>query len=234
MDLGAPQSEDFLYLNVWTTEPEPDIKQPVMVWIHGGGFLNGSASLKLWTGEQLCQEGVIVVSLNYRLGAFGFLTDPDVGANFGVQDWVAALEWVRINIGAFGGDPDNLTVFGQSAGGAATRALLSTPSARGLFHKAVIQSAGFEDYAVVNSPSLERSHTATARLYEKLGSTDINELRQVPAAEVREASLALSGIFPPPGQVHTPANLVWYPVPDGQVIDNDFGGWEEDVPVILG
>ncbi|MCO4252122.1 carboxylesterase/lipase family protein [Pseudarthrobacter raffinosi] len=234
MDLGAPQSEDCLYLNVWTTQPESDNKQPVMVWIHGGGFLNGSASLKIWPGEQLCRDGVTVVSLNYRLGAFGFLTDPEVGANFGVQDWVAALEWVRTNISAFGGDPENVTIFGQSAGGAATRALLSTPSARGLFHKAVIQSAGFEDYAVVDSPSLERSHTATDRLYERLGSTDINELRQIPAEKVREASLALSGIFPPAGQVHTPANLVWYPVPDGGVIDDDFGGWEKNVPVMLG
>lgn len=234
MDLGAPQSEDCLYLNVWTTQPEPGNNQPVMVWIHGGGFLNGSASLKIWPGEQLCRNDVTVVSLNYRLGAFGFLTDPDVGANFGVQDWVAALEWVRTNISAFGGDPDNVTIFGQSAGGAATRALLSTPSARGLFHKAVIQSAGFEDYAVVGSPSVDRSRTATTRLYERLGSRDINELRQVDAEKVREASLALSGIFPPPGQVHTPANLVWYPVADGDVMDDKFGGWEQNVPIMLG
>lgn len=234
MDLRAEQSEDCLYLNVWTTDPLAGNKQPVMVWVHGGGFLNGSSSLSIWPGDQLCRSGVTVVSMNYRLGAFGFLTHPEVGANFGLQDWVAALEWVHANIGAFGGDPDNVTVFGQSAGGAASRALLSAPSARGLFHKAVIQSAGFEDYAVVASPSYERSADASAKLFARLGSQDIQSLRQAPAEQVREASLALSGIFPPPGQVHTPANLVWYPVVDNDVMVDDFAGWPQDVPVLLG
>lgn len=234
LDIGAPQSEDCLYLNVWTTAPHAGAKQPVMVWIHGGGFLNGSASMTIWPGDRLCRGGVTVVSLNYRLGAFGYLAHPDAGTNFGVQDWVAALSWVRTNIGAFGGDPDNVTVFGQSAGGAAVRALLSTPSARGLFHRAIIQSAGFEDYAVVGSPSYRRSAAASAALFERLGSTDIEVLRQAPAEAVREASLALAGIDPPPGQVHTPANLVWYPVVDDVVVDGDFTGWPEDVPVMLG
>lgn len=175
-----------------------------------------------------------MVSLNYRLGAFGFLTHPEVGANFGVQDWVAALQWVQANISAFGGDPDNVTVFGQSAGGAASRALLSTPSARGLFHKAVIQSAGFEDYAVVGSPCYERSADASAKLLARLGTQDIQALRAASAEQVREASLALSGIFPPPGEVHTPANLVWYPVVDDDVMVDDFAGWPQEVPVLLG
>lgn len=232
-DVGAPQSEDCLYLNVWTTDLEAD-RQPVMVWIHGGGFLNGSTSLKIWPGEDLCRSGVTVVSMNYRLGAFGFFDHADAGTNFGVQDWVAALEWVRTNIGAFGGDPDNVTVFGQSAGGAAVRALLSTPSARGLYHRAIIQSAGFEDYAVVGSPSSERTAHASAALCERLGSDSLDVLRQASSEEVREASLALSGIFPPPGQVHTPANLVWYPVVDNDVLIDDFGGWADDVPVMVG
>lgn len=234
MELGAPQSEDCLYLNVWTTAPDPTNRQPVMVWIHGGGFLNGSSSLAIWPGSELCRTGVTVVSLNYRLGAFGFLTHPDAGANFGLQDWVAALSWVHDNISVFGGDPDNVTVFGQSAGGAAVRALLSTPTARGLFHKAVIQSAGFEDYSVVGSPSYERSVAASTTLLDRLGSTDIDVARQAPAESVREASLALSGIVPPPGQVHTPANLVWYPIVDETVMESDFSGWPEDVPVMLG
>ncbi|MGI8680401.1 MAG: carboxylesterase/lipase family protein [Jatrophihabitans sp.] len=234
MDLGAPQSEDCLYLNVWTTALSTAQQQPVMVWIHGGGFLNGSASLGLWRGDHLCRAGVTVVSLNYRLGAFGFLSHPNAGANFGVQDWVAALNWVQANIGAFGGDPDNITVFGQSAGGAAVRALLSTPAATGLFHRAIIQSAGFEDYAVIGSPSYQRSTTASAKLLERLGASDLDDLRQAPTEAVREASLTLSGIFPPPGQVHTPANLVWYPVVDDAVMEHDLSGWPEDVPVMLG
>lgn len=234
MDLGAPQSEDCLNLNVWTTAPKAGAKRPVMVWIHGGGFLNGSSSLKNWPGDQLCRSGVVVVSMNYRLGAFGFVTHPAVGANFGALDWVAALEWVQANISEFGGDPDNVTVFGQSAGGAASRALLSIPSARGLFHKAIIQSAGFEDYAVVGSPSYDRSSAATAALFDRLGSDDIDVLRQAPAEQVRQASLALSGIFPPAGQVHTPANLTWYPIADGSVMLDDFAGWPDGLPVMVG
>lgn len=233
-DVGAPPSEDCLYLNVWTTDPDPASRQPVMVWIHGGGFLNGAASMKLWTGQELSRRGVTVVSVNYRLGAFGFLTHPDVGSNFGVLDWVAALSWISKNIQAFGGDPDNVTIFGQSAGGAAVRALLSTKTAKGLFHRAIIQSAGFEDYAVVDSPSYQRSAAATEKLFDQLGSHDIDVLRQVPTEKVRAASLALFGIFPPIGQVHTPANLVWYPIADGDVMDDDFTGWPPEVPVMLG
>jgi len=234
MNLGAEQSEDCLNVNVWTTSLDPAAHQPVMVWIHGGGFLNGSASLALWQGTELCRSGVTVVSMNYRLGAFGFFTHPEVGANFGVLDWVAALSWVQANITPFGGDADNVTIFGQSAGGAAVRALLSTPSARGLFHRAIIQSAGFEDYAAVGSPSYKRSAEATEQLFHRLGASDIDALRRAPAERVREASLALSGIFPPPGQVHTPANLVWYPVPDGEVVNEEFPAWPLDVPVMLG
>ncbi len=233
-DPGAKQSEDCLYLNVWSTTLDPDARQPVMLWIHGGGFLNGAASLKEWLGDNLARRDVTVVSCNYRLGAFGFLAHPQAGANFGVLDWVAALTWVAKNIRAFGGDPNNVTIFGQSAGGAAVRALLSTPSARGLFHRAIIQSAGYEPYAAVPSPSYQRIVEASQKACDFLGSQDIDVLRQVPAEKVREASLTFSGSFPPPGQVHTPANLVWYPTTDGQIIHDDFSGWPTDVPVLFG
>ncbi|NEA38729.1 carboxylesterase family protein [Streptomyces sp. SID11385] len=228
------QSEDCLYLNVWTTSLDPAARQPVMFWIHGGGFLNGAASMPLYDGTSLAGRGVTVVSVEYRLGAFGFLTDPEAGANFAVTDWVRGLEWVRANAEAFGGDPGRVTVFGQSAGAAATRALLSAPSARGLFHRAIIQSAGFEDYAVVGSPSYERAHAATRRLRSALGCDSVGAMRAVGSEPVRAASLAHSGIFPPEGQVHTPANLVWYPVVDDEVITAGFEGWPEDVPVLLG
>ncbi|NUO57452.1 MAG: carboxylesterase family protein [Hamadaea sp.] len=228
------QSEDCLYLNVWTTDLDPSAKQPVMFWIHGGGFLNGAASMPLYDGTALSRRGVTVVSVEYRLGAFGFLTDPEAGANFGVTDWVRGLEWVRAEIEAFGGDPGCVTIFGQSAGAAATRALLSTPSARGLFHRAIIQSAGFEDYAVVGSPSYERAHTATQRMKSALGCDTVDGMRAVEPEQVRVASLANSGIFPPEGQVHTPANLVWYPVVDDDVITPEFEGWPENVPVMFG
>ncbi len=233
-DPGAKQSEDCLYLNVWSPTLELDASLPVMLWIHGGGFLNGAASMKEWLGEDLARRGVTVVSCNYRLGAFGFLAHPHAGANFAVLDWVASLNWVAKNIRTFGGDPDNVTIFGQSAGGAAVRALLSTPSARGLFHRAIIQSAGYEPYAIVPSPSYQRITAYSEQLCDHLGSHDIEVLRQVPAEKVREASLLLSGSFPPPGQVHTPANLVWYPTIDDVVVDDNFSGWPADVPVLFG
>src|SRR4029077_5609435 len=138
---------------MWTTEPAPGAGLAVMIWIHGGGFLNGSSAMPLWSGQLLAKRAVVVVSINYRLGTFGFLTHPELGANFGVLDWISASTWVHTNIAAFGGNPNNITVFGQSAGGAASRALLCTAAARGLFHRAIIQSAGYEDYAVVASPS---------------------------------------------------------------------------------
>ncbi|MDQ2848373.1 MAG: carboxylesterase family protein [Actinomycetota bacterium] len=233
-DAGARQSEDCLYLNVWTPTLDPAAKQAVMVWIHGGGFLNGAASMPMYVGSELARRGVTVVSLNYRLGAFGFLAHHDAGANFAVQDWVAGLRWVAANVASFGGDPANVTIFGQSAGGAAVRALLSTPSARGLFHRGIIQSAGFENYAVVASPSYQRAATATLAVLDQLGCRDIAELRAVPTEQVRAASFACAGVFPPPGQVHTPANLVWYPVVDDAVIVDDFAGWPSNVPVMLG
>jgi para-nitrobenzyl esterase len=233
-DPGSPESEDCLNLNVWTTDSGPDARLPVMVWIHGGGFLNGSAAMPLWSGQHLARRDVVVVSLNYRLGAFGFLAHPRLGGNFGSQDWVAALTWVRENIAAFGGDSGNVTVFGQSAGGAASRALLCTPAARGLFQRAIIQSAGYENYAVVASPSHERSAKATENVFARLGSSDIDELRQMSAETIRAASFAEAGVVPPVGQVHTPASLVWYPVADGQVMTEDFTGWADDVPVMFG
>jgi para-nitrobenzyl esterase len=234
-DLRAPESEDCLYLNVWTTNPHPGAKQPVMLWIHGGGNLWGAGSLDHFDGSDLAREGVTVVTINYRLGALGFLAHREVGANFAVLDWVAALTWVSQNIAAFGGDPGNVTIFGQSAGAVAVRTLLSTPAAHGLFHRAIIQSAGFEHYAFAPTPSYERVSAATEKLFDRIGTRNIDELRAAPIEDVRAASLEFSGIFPPAGQVHTPANLVWYPVDDGEtVIQSDFQGWPEGVPVMFG
>ncbi|MCA1192608.1 carboxylesterase/lipase family protein [Saccharopolyspora sp. 6V] len=233
IDFGAPQSEDCLHLNVWSTTLDPEDRRPVMVWIHGGGFLGGASSMPEYSGADLARRGVTVVSFNYRLGAFGFLSHPDAGANAAVLDWVAALHWVAANISAFGGDPDNVTIFGQSAGAAAVRALLSAPAARGLFHRAIAQSAGFEDYAVPPSPSYDRITDASEEMFDRLGTRDLDELRRLPAQQVREASFALAGT-PPAGQLHTPANLVWYPTTDGAVVADGFAGRPRDVPVLFG
>jgi para-nitrobenzyl esterase len=187
-----------------------------------------------WQGTTLAQRGLTIVSFNYRLGAFGFLDHPEAGGNFAVQDWIAALTWVAHNIRAFGGDPGNVTIFGQSAGATALRTLLGTPAAHGLFHRATLQSAGFEPTAAMPDSARQRVVQASARLFEQLGGSDIGHLRAVPVDQVRQASRVLSGSIPPPGQVHTPANLVWCPTADGQVVGEDLSCWPAEVPVLFG
>ncbi|WP_298126734.1 carboxylesterase family protein [Brevundimonas sp.] len=143
-----PMSEDCLTLNVWTPAARA-APLPVMVWIHGGGYNNGSGTAALYDGSALARRGVVVVTINYRLGRLGFFDHPALAAdraadqsagNYGVMDQIAALEWVRDNIAAFGGDPGSVTIFGESAGGVAVTQLMIAPSARGLFHRAVVQS----------------------------------------------------------------------------------------------
>ncbi|KAH0531166.1 hypothetical protein TsFJ059_000032 [Trichoderma semiorbis] len=233
-ELGAEQNEDCLYLNIWSGSLDPSAQQPVMVWIHGGGFLNGSSSMDVYSGQNLARRGVVVVSVNYRLGAFGFLRHPEAGGNFAVTDWVAALKWVSENIQMFGGNPQNVTIFGQSAGAVAVRTLLCTPAARGLFHRAIIQSAGFEDYAATPSPDPKRVNDTSEKFFNLLGSRDLDVLRRIPAEQIRVTSLTLCGTRPPPGYLHSPANLVWYPVPDDEVVMREFSGWDEQVPVLFG
>lgn len=140
------RSEDCLYLNVWTGGTSG--KRPVFLWIHGGAFDQGSTSVALYNGEALARKGIVVVTINYRLGAFGFFAHPELtlesgthsSGNYGLLDAVAALRWVKANIAAFGGDPDRVTIAGQSAGASAVHALLASPLAKGLFHAAIAQS----------------------------------------------------------------------------------------------
>jgi len=154
-------SEDCLFLNVWSTAAGTDANQPVMVWIHGGGLSLGWSHQALYDGVNLAKRGVVLVSVNYRLGALGFLAHPLLSAesgtsgNYGLLDQVAALRWVQRNIAAFGGDPGNITVFGESAGGTSVQALLASPHSEGLFHRAIVQSAWLTDsnYAALNEGS---------------------------------------------------------------------------------
>ncbi len=145
-----PQSEDCLYLNVWTAAERPDEQRPVMVWIHGGALTRGSGSLPVYDGTALAKQGVVLVTLNYRLGPFGYLSHPllskeslhGASGNYGVLDQIAALQWVQRNITAFGGDPTRVTIFGESAGSWSVCALLATPLSHGLFQRAIGQSGG--------------------------------------------------------------------------------------------
>ena len=148
--LGVTPAEDCLYLNVWRPAQASSAKLPVMVWIYGGGFVNGGASPAVYDGSQFAKQGVVLVSFNYRLGRFGFFAHPaltrEAGAepigNYGTMDQIAALKWVKANIAGFGGDPNNVTIFGESAGGSSVLTLMTSPAARGLFHKAIVQSGG--------------------------------------------------------------------------------------------
>lgn len=229
------QSEDCLNLNVWTSSLDQNAQMPVMVWIHGGGNLGGAGSEDAFDGSRLAETGVVVVTFNYRLGAFGYLAHPLFGANFAVLDQVAALRWVRENIKNMGGNPERVTIFGESAGAVAVRTLLSTPSALGLFQAAIIQSAGFERFAFAPGWSLQRATEAADKMFDALGTRDPQTLRALPTEKLLAASHQHSGIFPPAGQVHTPANLVWMPVPDDRVVAKEgFPGWAENVPVMFG
>jgi para-nitrobenzyl esterase len=148
--LGTPPDEDCLYLNVWTPSPRDSAPMPVMVWIYGGGFVNGGSSPAVYDGSQFARDGVVFVSFNYRLGRFGFFAhsaltkeNPDgLLGNYAYMDQLATLRWVQKNVKAFGGDPKNVTVFGESAGGGSVHMLLTSPMARGLFQKAIIESGG--------------------------------------------------------------------------------------------
>ncbi|WP_287153666.1 carboxylesterase/lipase family protein [Candidatus Solincola tengchongensis] len=173
------QDEDCLYLNVWTPAKNPDDRLPVMVWIHGGGFTVGSGSQVLYEGKYLARKGVVVVTINYRLGPLGFMAHPllseesphGVSGNYGLLDQIQALRWVQRNISAFGGDPGNVTIFGESAGGASVCALLASPLAEGLFHRAIAESGAFLSMGM---PSAGRSETLEEG--EKLGKRISHEL----------------------------------------------------------
>ena len=163
----GPRDEDCLYLNVWTAAKQADEKRPVMVWIHGGGFQFGSSANPATDGGALAAKGVVVVSFNYRLGVLGFLAHPDLDAegpsgNYGLQDQLAALRWVKANIADFGGDPDNVTVFGESAGAMAVGILMASPLAHGLFHKAIGESGAFWDGRHGPLQSFEEARTRRA------------------------------------------------------------------------
>ncbi|MFJ4585302.1 carboxylesterase/lipase family protein [Streptomyces echinatus] len=149
--------EEFLNLNVWTPDPSGSASLPVMVWVHGGAFSNGSGSLSGYDGSAFARDGVVLVTLNYRLGAEGFLhlgPEDTAPANLGLLDQIAGLEWVRDNIASFGGDPGRVTVFGQSAGAMSIGALLAMPAAKGLFHRAALQSGAAHHALSTDSAAL--------------------------------------------------------------------------------
>ena len=227
----GPISEDCLFLNIWTPKLDRNAKLPVVVWIHGGGFVFGSGGVKGYSGAPSAKKGVVFVSINYRLGALGFFAHPSTvsrngGAmNFGLLDQVAALEWVQANIANFGGDPSNVTIMGQSAGAKSVMAHIASPLSRGLFHKGVAMSA-----YVLPDASREKAGEVAAAVARAVGldgaKASLEELQRIPAhmfAEIDDPAAAL-GPTPIAGDTMTPK-------PIAEVFRN---GDEAPVPLIMG
>jgi para-nitrobenzyl esterase len=236
----SPDSEDCLTLHVWSPNVSDGGKRPVMVWLHGGAFAYGSANSDRLRGSRLAKRGdVVVVTVNHRLNIFGHLDLSELGGedyaqsgNAGVLDLVAALKWVRTNIARFGGDPGNVTIFGESGGGGKVSALLAMPSAIGLFHRAIIQSG-----AAIRLRSKDRSLKLTELVLRELGVT-IEELRTLPVsrllAAIKPAERALG---PSPHRFFD--RYPFGPVVDGDVLpgqpfDPDRPVIMPDIPVIIG
>ncbi|WP_187264911.1 carboxylesterase/lipase family protein [Homoserinibacter sp. GY 40078] len=218
---GGAMSEDCLVLNVWTPAVDTE-KRPVMVWLHGGGFAHGTGSEMLFNGDELAPLGdVVVVTLNHRLGILGYLpldlADPEFAHSgvAGMLDIVQALEWVRDNISAFGGDPDNVTVFGQSGGGAKVSVLHAMPAARGLFHKAIVQSG-----AMLRRPPAEQSRRLIDAVLAEAGIApdEAHRLADVPLErllEIQEQLTNLGAAFSLDGEAeHGEPSLMFAPTED--------------------
>ena len=178
-----PADDDWLTVNVWSPEPAPGAGLPVMVWIQGGGYVIGTSGLPEYDGGRLAREGgVVVVTFNYRVGVEGFAQLEGAPANRGLLDQVAALEWVRDNISAFGGDPDRVTVFGQSAGGGSVAALLAMDRAAGLFHRAVVQSMPGTFFSPELAADIAAACAAELGLRPSVADLSGVDPRQLPAA----------------------------------------------------
>jgi para-nitrobenzyl esterase len=236
-NLPAP-SEDCLYLNIWTPIKHAEKRLPVMVWIHGGGFIAGATAEQLYHGEHIAKKGVIVVTIGYRLGILGFLAHPDLNAendrhvsgNYGLLDMIAALRWVQRNISAFGGDPKRVTIFGESAGGIAVSMLCASPLAKELFHGAISQSGGsFGPVRAGGGPgenvqSLADGERAGETWALKAGVSNLSEMRRLPPDKLVTAG---------------PGGGVAWPIMDGWIVPDDQyklyqAGRYNDTPTLVG
>ena len=224
------RSEDCLYLNVWTGADHAGAALPVMVWIHGGGLQTGAGSTPLYDGESLARRGVVLVTINYRLGPLGFLAHPELSAeheagapgNYGILDQIAALQWVQANIARFGGDPGRVTIFGESAGSWSVNFLTATPLAAGLFQRAIGHSGGI----FWPMPRLADAESEGARVAERLGASDIAAMRAASVEDIYQAASESEA-------------LQFIGVNDGHVFPRDIydlfaAGEQNDVDTIVG
>lgn len=244
-DDGHP-GEDCLRLNVWTPAADDRGKRPVMVWLHGGGYEAGSSQeLPSYDGENLSRRGdVVVVSVNHRLNVFGFLNMAAVGGekyarsiNVGMLDIVAALQWVRDNVGRFGGDPGNVTVFGQSGGGAKVNTLLAMPAAKGLFHKAIVQSGSQLRLATADASAAQAAAVLKELQAQGIG---IEQLTQVPAPRLIEIATGVKNkLVSTNPRAPTHERLGWQPWLDGAVVtshpfDPQPSALAANIPLLIG
>lgn len=227
-----PLDEDCLHLNVWTSAQSSQDKHPVFVWIYGGGLSSGSSNCDIYDGEEMAKQGIIFVSLNYRVGVLGFLAHPELSANssyrasgnYGFLDQIAALKWVQENIRAFGGDPENVTIAGQSAGAFSVNTLIASPLAKGLFHKAILQSGGLLSNRL--QQNLAEAEKVGQRFMEVAGAKSIADLRKMPAEQIQAFS-------------HDPALGRFGVTLDGYVLPEDLmthfeNGQHHQVPMLAG
>ncbi|HYK45026.1 MAG TPA: carboxylesterase family protein, partial [Parafilimonas sp.] len=193
-----PISEDCLYLNVWTGAQSTEEKRPVLVWIYGGGFSSGGSAVPIYDGEAMAKKGIVFVSINYRVGIFGFFATPQLtkesgrnaSGNYGLMDQVAALKWVRKNIAAFGGDPGNVTIAGQSAGSMSVNCLVASPLARDLFSKAIAESgASF----MSGNASLRKAEEDGEKIMHSLNASSLSDLRKLPADSLMKQAQGFRG-----------------------------------------
>lgn len=216
----TPTSEDCLYLNIWTPAESPEEKLPVAVWFHGGGFLGGFGHEKEFDGEGFCHRGVVLVTVNYRLSVMGFLAHPwlsaespdGVSGNYGMLDQIAALQWVRENIDAFGGNGTDITAFGQSAGCVSVQALVTTPLTKGLISKAILQSGLGLSY----DHTLAQAEQEGAEIAQRAGASNLKELRAMSCERLMEAARSISLKCMAAGR------LFFTPVIDGLVLTEGF------------
>jgi para-nitrobenzyl esterase len=222
-------SEDCLYLNVWTGAKNANEKRPVMVWIYGGAFVGGTTSFPTTDGMKFAQKGVVLVSVAYRVGPMGFLAHPELSKEsgkgsgaYGIQDQIAGLKWVKENIAQFGGDPSNITIFGESAGGMSVGILVASPMAKGLFQRAISESGGA---VAPTRGSLMTAEEQGKAFLSKLGANDIKAARALSAETVQQGLKGGMGMF--------------WPVADGStILENPYGlfdaGKFNDTPVLIG
>lgn len=239
-----PLSEDCLYLNIWTPAKSAKDRLPVMVWIHGGGFTRGFAGTRSYDGEVLARKGAVIVTINYRLGIFGFFAHPVLSAesghhasgNYALLDQIAALQWVQKNIAAFGGDPTRVTIFGESAGSWAVNALMASPLAEGLFHRAIGESGGSFSPMKTLAEAEKEGEKLTASLAPLPAAAAKTEAADKP--ESQSILKALRAKLAEELLKASDAETV-RPMVDGWVLPEDVAtifaqGKQNDVPLIIG